>query len=252
MATESTPNQPVQAVFTELTGTVEQALTAHPGPDSARAQWLLESLASLRRGSEAVKVATLTVGEFDGCLADLYVSMFGNRLPCEATCTACQERFEFTLNLSDLRQAKAKEAEAFRIDADGIVSAPSGRRFRLPKVADLIGIEKADWLEQFLVNGEWLAEALESEIDAASCVLSQDINAPCPHCEKPNTIRFDIARYLVETLRSESPFLWREVHLLARHYNWALHDILSLTRDVRRQLAGLVVADSSARLRSAS
>ena len=89
-------------------------------------------------------------------------------------------------------------------------------------------------------------------MEAAACVLSQDIDAPCPECGKTNTIRFDIARYLVETLRGESAFLWREVHLLARQYGWGLDEIMTLTRDVRRQLAGLIVAESSARLRRAS
>jgi hypothetical protein len=252
MAVESTQNVQVHVVFAELTGAVEQALAAHPGPDAARALWLLESLASLWRGGQKVDVQSLTLGEFDGCLADLYASLFGTRLPCEAECVDCEERFEFELDLFDLRRAIASEGEGFSIDADGIVTAPSARRFRLPRVADLTGIGKWGWLEQFVVAGDANAEALESEMEAAACVLSQDIEAPCPDCGKTNTIRFDIARYLVETLRGESAFLWREVHLLALNYGWALHEILALMRNVRRQLAGLVVAESSARLRRAS
>jgi hypothetical protein len=241
-----------RAVFAELTGAIEQALATHPGSDTASALWLLESLAHIWRDGELVEARTLTLGEFDGCLADLHATLFGSRLPCEAECVACEKRFEFVLKLPDLRRAIAREAESYVMDANGIVTAPSGRRFRLPCVADLAHIGAPDWLEQFLVEGDSDSDTLESEMDAAACILSQDIDAPCPECEASNTIRFDIARYLVDTLKGEGPFLWREVHLLAKHYGWSLEDILTLTRDVRRQLAGLIVADASARMRLAS
>ena len=243
---------PVRAAFAEITGAVEQALAVHPGPDAARALWLLDSLAHVWRDGDRVEAQTLTLGEFDGCLADLHVSLFGAQLPCEVDCAACDERFEFELDLADLRAAIAREAESYDVDADGVVSAPSGRRFRLPRVEDLAHVANSDWLLQFLVDGEPDTEAFEAEMESAACVLSQNIEAPCPVCRTSNTVRFDVARYLVETLVGEAPFLWREVHLLARHYGWALDVILSLTRDVRRQLAGLIVADASSRMRLAS
>ena len=243
---------PIRAAFAGITGDVERALAVHPGPDAARALWLLDSLAQIWRGGERVEASKLTLREFDDCLANLHISLFGSRLPCEADCSACGERFEFEINLTELRTAIAREAEPYTVDRDGVVSAPSGRRFRLPRVDDLAHVTDENWLLQFLVDGDLDSGALEAEMDAAACTLNQNIEAPCPECGASNTIRFDITRYLVETLVGEAPFLWREVHLLARHYGWALDAILTLTRDVRRQLAGLIVADASSRLRLAS
>ena len=87
---------------------------------------------------------------------------------------------------------------------------------------------------------------MEAEVASAAPVLSQDLSAACPHCEAANSVRFDIADFLLRTLAAETPFLWREVHLIARSYGWSLQEILRLPRAVRRQLSGFVVADSSA------
>ena len=118
MADDLSKALPTRAVFAELTGAIEQALAAHPGPDAASALWLLESLAHIWRNGELVEAQTLTIGEFDGCLANLHVALFGTRLPCEADCAACEQRFEFVLNLAELRLAIAKEAEDYHTDAD--------------------------------------------------------------------------------------------------------------------------------------
>lgn len=244
----------VTAVFRDLTGADEASVAAASDGAEPRARRLLEAaLAGLWRGGAAIAPGDLTLAEGDGLLADLYERLYAPRLPCRASCTACGARFEFTLNLPDLR---AQLDDRPRLAPDRTLRAPSGRRFRLPRLGDLDRLATEgpeDWLRSFLVEGPFEAEALENEIAVASPVLSQDFAAPCPDCGAANRVRFDMASFLVETLAGEAPLLWREVHLVARAYGWGLAEILSLTRPVRRQLAGLIVAEAApARLRVAS
>ncbi len=248
----------VAAVFRDLTGADEVALAEARDSPQARARRLLEVLAAgLWRDGLPVALDELTLGEADGLLADLHAQLFASRLPCEAACAHCGARFEFTLDLPELR-ARLREAaaSAARAEADGTLRAASGRRFRPPRLADLARLEAEGaeaWLRALLIEGPFESEPFEAEMAAACPVLAQDIAAACPDCGAANRVRFDMARFLVETLAGEAPLLWREVHLIARAYGWGLAEILALTRPVRRQLAGLIVAEAApARLRVAS
>lgn len=249
------PNARVEVSFRDLTGAVETGLAACAGGAQDRAAWLLETMAAqVVRGGAGVAVGALTLAEFDGCLADLFDRLYGGQLPCESACPACGERFEFELSLAEFRARAAAESAGARV-ADGVVKAPSGRLIRLPCVADLgllPAVGREAWMRSLLLDGPFDADAMEAEIAAAAPVLSQDLTAPCPACGTAHTVRFDMARFLVDTLDGEAAFLWREVHLVARTYAWGLADILSLPRGVRRQLAGLIVAEAQPRLRAAS
>lgn len=240
--------------FRSFDGRVEAGLAEAGGAAEARAAWLVGRLAEeIRRGVETVGVEALTISEFDAVLAHLQRVLVAERPACQARCRACGEAFEFALDLAAMQAALAREAGVVPV-ADGIATDPaSGRRFRLPLVKDLprLRTEGAGaWLRALLVEGPFAPE-MEAEIARAAPVLTQDIQAACPECGAANEVRFDIARYLVQSLSGDAGFLWREVHLIARAYGWPLSEILALGRDVRRRLAGFVIADSTG-LRRAS
>jgi hypothetical protein len=234
--------------FRELTGHHEKMLPEMAISLQSKALWLAQSLATtVFHAGDPIDFDTLSLSEFDACLAHLYTALYGSNVPCEAACEACDERYEFTLDLHQLQSQIQSGLQGFTLQDDAtVLSKSSGRRFRLPRICDLSNLnpkKPENWLQDFLEDGDFDFHAFEEELELANPVLSQDIIAACPECEHENKVRFDIARYFMETLENESGFLWREVHLLAHRYGWGLDEILNLSRPIRRQLAGLVVAD---------
>lgn len=239
-------------VFRPLTGRDEADLALFTGSAEEGAIWLAERLLD-GAATTAPPLRDLTLSEFDDLLHHLLTALVGETTHCRATCTACRSGFEFHLDLARVRTMLREAASAVPV-IDGVATDPeSGRRFRLPSVADMTTLREEGpetWMRSLLVEGEYSLE-MEAEIARATPVLAQDFDAPCPECGAANTVRFDISGYLMRALRRDAGFLWREVHLLARTYGWPLDQILGLPRNVRRELAGLVVSDST-RLRVAS
>ena len=251
-----TPLDHLQLVFAPLSGTTEHGLSLQRGSAQSRARWLLEnSLQGLWRDGEPITVADTTLSQFDACLADLYRHLYGDQLVSKCKCAGCAEPFELRFNLRDVQARLDLESEGYTGSPEAEVTAPSGRVFRLPRVGDLTALHRDGpqiWLQALLVDGPFDPEALQAEIAQAGPVLSQDIDADCPECGHLNQVRFDIADYLVQTVAGEGAFLWREVHLMARQYHWPLSEILSLSRDVRRQLTGFIVSEAQHQTRLAS
>ncbi|MEM9332936.1 MAG: hypothetical protein AAGA53_16565 [Pseudomonadota bacterium] len=201
---------------------------------------------SIWRADQKVPLSDLTIAEFDSGLAGLYQHLYDQQVLCEARCSACGEPFEFRLDLKEFELriwSNAKDFEGLHWEK---VKAPSGRILKLPRLKDLNATDEAaqrEWIKACLLKGEFDFDAIQSEIELAAPILSQDINTTCPECRANNKVRFDMARYLMDSLAAETAFLWREVHLIAKTYHWSLPDILDLTRDVRRQMVGFIVSE---------
>ena len=97
-------------------------------------------------------------------------------------------------------------------------------------------------MERIVVEGDPSQDQdlVTTFLEKAAPVLSLDLNAPCPHCGKDQTARFDLARYFARRLAAERTFLIREAHLIASGYGWSHGEIMSLTRSDRRAFAGLI------------
>ena len=67
--------------------------------------------------------------------------------------------------------------------------------------------------------------------------------AACAGCGRTFVVPFDIPRFLLGELRTDSQLLYQEVHYLAFHYHWSEHEIMGMTRDKRRTYID-VLADS--------
>ena len=238
--------------FRPLTGRDEADLVAHPGGAEAQAHWLVTRLLD-RDASTCAPLDDFTITEFDDLLHYLLKMLVGETTICRAACASCRTDFEFKLDLDQLRSVLRDAADEIRVEDNVAYISQTGRRFRIPRMRDmaLLHSDGAEaWLRGLLLAGKYTPE-MEVEVARAAPVLAQDVVAPCPNCNATNTVRFDISDYTMTALRRDAGFLWREVHLIARTYGWALDDILSLSREVRRELAGLVVSDST-RLRAAS
>jgi hypothetical protein len=215
-----------------LTGADEMALD----PSAA-----LAGLRLLERLAEGLDLEALDVITADRLLARLYTDLYGDRCECRVRCSACGEAYGFELSLAALIAAQ-DEARPDPDAADGAWTLPDGGRVRAPRIGEL-GLDPDGLVRRLIVAGETApAEVLEF-LERAAPVLSLDLDAPCPDCCHAQEVRFDLARYLVQRLAGERPFLLREVHLLAARYGWSLAEILGLARDDRRTFAGLIEAE---------
>ncbi|WP_270731603.1 hypothetical protein [Shimia sp. Alg240-R146] len=241
--------------FLPLTGRQEADIAAASGDTAARALGLLSALlAGAWRKGEPVTLQDLTLAEYDVALSGLYQYLYQPTVLCEARCRDCEEPFEFSLNLPDLQSAAWANTSNFEGQHWDSLSTPSGRVIRLPRVKDLSTLQHAtaqEWAKACVIEGDTNFEAVQADLAQAGPLLSKDIKTTCPECEAANTVRFDVARYLVESIEGETAFLWREVHLIAKTYHWALADILDLPRSARRDMAALIVAERP-RVRAAS
>ena len=167
--------------------------------------------------------------------------LYGPRAECRALCEFCGETYEFMLDLTQIIAEQDAERQDLP-DADDVWTLPGGARVRGPKPEDLTGDPKS-LAARLTIEGEASADEVEAFLETAAPVLTLDLAARCPGCDKPAQLRFDLATYLTRRLAAERPFLVRETHLIASHYGWPHGEIMALPRDDRRAYAGLVEAE---------
>lgn len=200
------------------------------------------------------KAKELAVCDCDRLFAAIYLQYFGERIEGTALCRNCNEPFESSFSLHDLMASLEDGAAAKAIgpDEEGIYTLPDGRRFRLPTASDqysVIGLEPekvaATLLERCMVEGDprESPEIIQTAMDEVGAVLDLDLEATCPKCDAPQTVRFDIQTYVLRVLAYEKRFLIHEVHRIAMAYGWGHEEILSLTREDRRAFVRLIEAD---------
>jgi hypothetical protein len=240
---------PVRFLLRRIDGRDEAALA--PGRP-AMATHLLASLLTTREGG-AVDVTALPVAVHDRLLACLYREELGPRLTCRTGCNACAHPLEFSFVLADL--IAAQDEAAARIgppEADGRWPGP-GARLRPPTLADGEGGPEA--LLARIADRKVAPKAvarLAAFLEDASPLLSLDIDTACLDCGARQAVWFDLARFLVQALAAERPFLIRETHLIAARYGWGHDEIMALPRADRRAYAALIESERSAALRRAS
>jgi hypothetical protein len=215
-----------------LTGRDELAL-------DATAAWAALDLVA--RLAPDLDVRALDVTTADRLVAALYRRLYGDACDCRVRCAACGEAYGFELSLREVTAAQDRDRP--RPDfADGSWSLSDGRRVRAPRVADL-ALAPDELLARLVIAGGRGDADVLAFLERAAPTLALDLAAPCPHCGAAQDVRFDLARYLVQRLAGERPFLLREVHLIAARYGWSLAEILDLSRDDRRAFAGLIEAE---------
>ncbi len=247
-----------------LTGADELSLT------SAEPEALLALLSRLCSGSgETRLLEELSLAQIDRLFAKLYRDLYSERAECHVRCTGCGQSYEFTLDLGQVQRQQDAEHPG-PADASGWLLA-DGRRLRAPRLADLREAGSAERLLDRLleepappphsgadpVNTTAAKTAMSSIartelaefLERAAPVLTLDLAAPCPHCARANTVRFDLPRYLGQRVLAERPFLIRESHLLASRYGWSHAEIMALTREDRRTYARLIESERAGALR---
>ncbi len=198
------------------------------------------------------ELVSLSIGQRDSRLLSVRERTFGTHLESHCECRHCQERLEFSVDSTALRDVGApmRSLPEYSFVHDEIEVC-----FRLPNSWDLAAIATlSDPLEarsllvercvlQVTRQGAVLpAGDLSEEVvqELGSQLAEQDpqsevvLDLACPTCGRNNSVLFDIATYLWLEIDACAKRLLREVHTLARAYAWRESDILELT-PVRRQ-----------------
>jgi hypothetical protein len=197
-------------------------------------------------------LATLSVGQRDSCLFAVRQSTFGAHLNSLATCPACPEQIEFTLDLHQMQITVDTQPNssiyALSLDANTI-------RFRLPDSRDLaalVGSRDSSTARNILLHRcviqveqdgkaltvEELSEAhivqLATQMKEYDPLAEVSIDLTCPACGASWQALFDIESFLWKEIATQARRLLRDVHLLARAYGWREADILAMST-ARRQ-----------------
>jgi hypothetical protein len=218
---------------------VEQALILL---GSAFPQESLESLASL------------TIAQRDACLFLLFRLTFGTQLQALATCPACKERLELSLDLQDLYSPGK-----FPLDTD--LSNPHNPElalhfndfkliYRLPTSADLLALQPSNdttpfrrhILESCILQArrkgkkisstklpDSILVAVEEHMAQTGPIANITLATFCPACQHQWEIIFDIVSFFWEELQFWAKRLMQEVHALASAYGWREADILAMS-----------------------
>lgn len=188
---------------------------------------------------------SLVVGERDARLFELRQRLFGPRLTFVASCPACAERLESSLDVAELCRERAPvssgvhdfEGEGYRV------------RFRLPNCLDLmqtLGGAPGSPSERLLARcvlevrdggsepselalPEALTRALAKRMAELDPVADIQLELSCPACGHTWHTPFDIGGFLWTEVHAWARRTLREVHCLARAYGWTESETLALS-----------------------
>ena len=218
-----------------------------------------QALAILAEAFPEVEVnilATLSIGQRDAYLLEVYKSTFGGRLNALVDCPQCRETLELPLRVDDIRVAPEAEAtgEADHLHADGYAV-----RFRLPNSIDLATVvHQADGLADLAAGRAALLQrcvleathaghavavtdlpdpviaALGARLEACDPQAEVQLHLTCPACDHHWRALCDIVTFFWAKVHAQAKALLRDVHTLAQAYGWHEADILAMS-EVRRQ-----------------
>lgn len=208
-------------------------------------------------GEPRTTLASLSIGQRDARLLQIYERLFGASLEAFAECPECGERLEYRLSVSELASPRASEEVPLTLKTEEI-----SFRLRLPNSLDLqavSGCSDAEAARKLLLErcvveveggpGLQLGSLPEATLDKiASCLTQADpqaetlIDLTCCACRHSWQVALEIETFLWVKITALAKRLLREVHSLAQAYGWCEHDILALT--ARRRQTYLEMAES--------
>jgi hypothetical protein len=206
----------------------------------------------------ADELRALSVGDRDRLVLTARRIMHGDQLECVFPC-ACGERLELVLDvgaLLDEQDVSSTSGEAMARTGEDVVvrvrpatgadheraarrageDAPAAARELLEAcVVDA----RRDSGDPVPIDDEVVAcaEALLQELDLGAEIVLQ---GNCPACGGAVAATFDPITHLWSELEQRCALLEREVHMLALHYHWSEHDIVTLGPERRARYLALL------------
>jgi hypothetical protein len=199
-------------------------------------------------GLSRADIATMPIAERDLRLLALRELSYGERLSVHCACGRCGERMEFVLPAAQLRQT----LEAVAAPSD-LVAEHAGFRLRL-RIMDTIDLAAAAAAETVEAGMQILlrrcvqaddpdgrpvpvetlpaatATAALRHLDELHRNAELLVELTCPACAEPQSVPFEIGKFLWAEARHHAERLIEEVHELARAYGWSEDSILAMSQ----------------------
>jgi hypothetical protein len=191
--------------------------------------------------------AALPAGRRDAALLRLHTRALGGRLEAVASCPACGERLEVTLDAAELALAGGPAPEREPV----VRAAGHEVRFRAPTAADLAALPRdgAELLARCVTAARRLRDgaavaadalpepvraAVERAMAAADPGAELDLALSCPACGHGWSEALDPVEFVGVAIEARARRLAGEVHALAGAYGWSEAEILAQSPARRR------------------
>lgn len=214
-------------------------------------------------------VRSLTVGDREALLLHLRRITYGDRMPCVVTCPreGCGDRMHLELLASKLLLAPYECPQDWRGVSFDVDEKRYQVRMRVPNGLDQELLAERAQTDATEAENLFLCRCVESvsaedakplaieELPAeltdkiASKIAAWDqqaeilLSLECPTCSHAFIAEFDPGAYLYQELRGHIPYLYGEVHQMARSYHWSEAEILGLTPKKRSVYLNLLAGE---------
>lgn len=188
-------------------------------------------------------LAQESLGQRNAYLLTLRAWIFGPELTSLVTCPACEERLEFSFNVSDIRPTPNGEVEPdFSLSING-----HDIQYRLPTSYDLLSLpdtpdSRRELLQRCIVMATHneqaievrqlpatVTEAVEQAMARLDPLADVQIGMTCPNCRNVWQASFEIGHFFWQEINAWALQILQEVHLLASAYGWREADILAMS-----------------------
>jgi hypothetical protein len=212
------------------------------GPPHARLDRLLRRVNPVPPlGSESLDQDSL--GQRNQRLLALHGATGAGPLEAVAPCPACAAPNEFALPAERLLTLPTPQADA-AVEVDG-------RRFRLPRMADLLSPDPRPLSEQCLEGASSASDAtvaqaglLFDQLDPAADI---ELDLVCDGCGAAYRASLDVAGHVAAALDRLMARLYRDIDQIARAYGWNETAITALPAERRARYVAMIQARGAAR-----
>ena len=235
-----------------LTGREEEWLARYSRmPAAARVTWILrECLIWLEDVPVTINlVRQLLVGDRDYLILQLRHLTLGDEVHAVIQCPACNEKIDVDFRVSEIPIEQRSQTNSSHI----LKLADRSVRFRLPTGGDqeaVLGMTTEEAMDELfdrclLDDGgkepsKGDRETISEMMGRIAPEVNLELDLMCTECNHGFIQAFDTTAYFFDEMVANGKQLLREVHALALYYHWSERDILSLTRDRRREYLGLL------------
>lgn len=220
-------------------------------------------------GVSSETIRSLTVGDREALLLHLRRITYGDRMPCVLRCPreGCAERMDLQLLATELLLAPyacPQDWQGVSFDVGGkhyqvMMRVPNGldqellaecRQTDVTESENLLlcrCVQSVSAEDAKPLPIEELSAELKDKIAGKMAEWDQQaeilLSLQCPKCGHMFTAEFDSGAYLYEELRGHIPYLYREVHQMARSYHWSEAEILGMTPKKRSVYLNLLAGE---------
>lgn len=196
------------------------------------------------------RAADIVTADRDRIFAELYRSMYGNKIESSITCRHCSSPFDLDFSLQSL--LSHYPISGIAADDEGVFQIGEVASFRLPTGADelLLGEISEATPEDFLLSRcmikgdvKEMGVLVQEKMAEIAPVLNLSMQAHCPECGTYQEVHFDIQTFFLTRMKQEYQQLIKEVHRLATSYHWSADAILNLPRKLRKQYVALIESE---------